>query len=393
MKRLAVVFQLSLFLVVLRLSLQLTDINFTLPITKYKSQGVFCNWQAGNDFYLPKYKVTYTVPCKQSEVGGLGIPNHSVERFVTHRQQQYICLLPTKQQSNSSLPLPDIDNHPVTVGLKLLQPMEGTRLTLRQTRLTEFISWEFVYNSKVARKKVSALTEKTNRYLVIGQFEMSNQPTYNPYSGSLVFELQEQDLQNGSGPIRKTKVSIRCGPVECISEANELLETLYEMTVETPLLCSSSLFKRRASEEIQQEIQCTLVIPDSEYDESMKEFQSEINKPFSQEQDSTETEQQDLSSFSELLSAFDQGVREEVEKSKKLLNIVLNSNDQQQQQQPNGIKDLLEGAANDYTNAIEIIEKFIQKQKIEEQERERKREHEKEKKGRKRKSNSKDTDN
>ena len=82
-----------------------------------------------------------------------------------------------------------------------------------------------------------------------------------------------------------------------------------------------------------------------------------------------------------------------MEKSKKLLNIVLNSNDQQQQ--PNGIKDLLEGAANDYTNAIEIIEKFIQKQKTEEQEkqREREREHEKEEKGRKRKSNSKDTNN
>ena len=98
---------------------------------------------------------------------------------------------------------------------------------------------------------------------------------------------------SSSGPIRKTKVS-----------------TLYEITIETPLLCSSSLFKKGASEEIQQEIQqeiqCTLVMPDSEYDDSMKEFQSEINKPFNQEQDSSETGQQDLSSFSDFLIAIDQ---------------------------------------------------------------------------------------
>lgn len=345
------------YLLVAVVSSQLPDVNFSLPIAKCISHGVFDNWQAGEDFCLPKYKLVYTLPRRQSQVEELKRSNHTVESFVDYKEQQFICLVPQEGDFFASQVAQSDDADPVSVGLGLLAPMEGTCLSLKQTHGTEFITWEFWYKERALKKKFHLLSETGNHQTVIGRFGSETQPVYNSFSGSLVFDLQERDSK--SGRMRKTKVSLSCGPVEGISAVNEILETFYEMSIETPLLCSNDLFSKLSSQRKPIEIQCSIVIPDDQYEEALKEYSLNRSAFAHEMQPSTPPVEQDLTPLSDLLNAFDDGVQEEIEKTKKLLNIALNPNDPPNS---NGIKELLENAANDYTKVVEIIEKLVQKQ-------------------------------
>ena len=395
--------------------LSLPSIKFTLPISQYYSDGIFENWNPETDLFLGKFRLVYTKPQKQSDPQPADLAaNVSLEKFTDHRKNNYIGRIPSgesavysslfnlkeeKLPARTTTDVSSSTNDPVQVGLELLSGMENTKLVFKQTVGTDIISWEFGYNDQIVQRIFSFLGNVNSRQFVVGNFKRQPKllPSYNSRTGSLLFCLVDTATGGEANGKRKkgkeTKVYIRCGPTEEIVSAREVLETFYEIFVETPRLCGNHFFRKNSKYSQVSEIQVARLVPDTQYNEALEEHLAggnifAVDSAASQFPLTSAADRYEFGNLEDLFSTLSRSIQGEVKKSSKLLDVVLNAFDATgvntdafgRKEEPaasendkdnisnNGnanlsLKDSLKGAAEDYEKILEIVNKFIEKNK------------------------------